>query len=267
MWKWEAEGQPKAVVVIVHSAFEHHRWYAWLIEKLRVDGCHVVMGDLPGHGEESKYTRIHDETLNEYINYIHGMMQSALTYELPVYLIGHGLGGTLAVQYLKKHKVECAGIILSSPWFALQKLSNTLKSTLANLGSLTSNMKLSLDINKKALTNSLQGYQEIDDELVYKTHVTVSWYKEIQLLMKNLTTPATSQLSIPILLMTAKKDKITEIDQARKWLLLQTSSEFQFKEWPFSYHNLFHDMEREQVFLYIRDFINNTTRGIGYIVE
>ena len=30
MWKWEAEGQPKAVVVIIHSAYEHHRWYAWL---------------------------------------------------------------------------------------------------------------------------------------------------------------------------------------------------------------------------------------------
>ncbi|MET1013120.1 MAG: alpha/beta hydrolase, partial [Paenisporosarcina sp.] len=34
MWKWEAEGQPKAVVAIIHSAYEHHRRYAWLIEKL-----------------------------------------------------------------------------------------------------------------------------------------------------------------------------------------------------------------------------------------
>ena len=38
MWKWETEGQPKAVIVIIHSAFEHHRWYAWLIEKLMTEG-------------------------------------------------------------------------------------------------------------------------------------------------------------------------------------------------------------------------------------
>lgn len=54
MWKWDAEGQPKAVVAIFHSAYEHHAWYAWLIEKLRGSGFHVVMGDLPGHGEQAK---------------------------------------------------------------------------------------------------------------------------------------------------------------------------------------------------------------------
>lgn len=267
MWKWETEEHAKAVVVIIHSAFEHHRWYAWLIEKLRVEGYHVVMGDLPGHGEEGKYSRIHDETVNEYIKYIKNLMESALSYELPVYMIGHGLGGTLAVHYLKKNKVACAGVILSSPWFALQKHGSLIKSALANLGSLTSNMKLTLDINKKALTNNLQGYQEMEDNLVYKTNVTVSWYKEIQLIMKNLFVPSTSQLAIPILLMTAKQDKITDVEQARKWLLLQSSTEFQFKEWPLSYHNLFHDLEREQVFMYVRDFINNTTRGLGYIID
>lgn len=54
MWKWEAEGQAKAVVVFIHSAYEHHRRYAWLIEKLRMSGMHVITGDLPGHGEESR---------------------------------------------------------------------------------------------------------------------------------------------------------------------------------------------------------------------
>ncbi len=80
-------------------------------------------------------------------------------------------------------------------------------------------MKISLDFNKKALTNSLDGYQEMDDEIVYKTNVTVSWYKEIQLLMKNLTSQQASTISLPILLMTAKHDKITDPDQSRKWLI------------------------------------------------
>jgi len=267
MWKWEAEGQPKAVVVIIHSAFEHHRWYAWLIEKLRQDGNHIVMGDLPGHGEDSKYTRLHDKTINEYLDFVKQLIQIALSYELPVFIIGHGLGGTLAIQYLKKSKVECAGLILSSPWLSMQRHSNLFTNALANLGTLTSNMKISLDFDKKALTNSLDGYQEMDDEIVYKTNVTASWYKEVQLLMKNLTSQQTSTISSPILLMTAKHDKITDADQSRKWLLAQSSTEFQYKEWPISYHNLFHDSEREQVYFYVKDFINNTIRGIGYIIE
>ncbi len=266
MWKWEADGQPKAVVVIIHSAFEHHRWYAWLIEKLRVDGYHIVMGDLPGHGEDSKYVRIHDKTINEYLEYVKLLVDNAVSYELPVFIIGHGLGGTLAIQYLKKTKVECAGIILSSPWLSLQRHGNLFTNALANLGNLTSNMKISLDFDKKALTNNLEGYQEIDDEIVYKTTVTVGWYKEIQQMMKNLTSQQSSTLSMPMLLLTAKHDKITDPDQSKKWLLVQAPTEFQYKEWPISYHNLFHDTEREQVYYYVRDFINNTTRGLGYII-
>ena len=50
MWKWEAEGEAKAVVVMVHGAMEHHRRYGWLIEMWRLSGFHVIMGDLPGQG-------------------------------------------------------------------------------------------------------------------------------------------------------------------------------------------------------------------------
>ena len=35
MWKWEAEGEAKAVIVMVHGAMEHHRRYGWLIEMWR----------------------------------------------------------------------------------------------------------------------------------------------------------------------------------------------------------------------------------------
>nr|WP_106780545.1 alpha/beta hydrolase [Lysinibacillus timonensis] len=267
MWKWKAEGQPKAVVVIIHSAFEHHRWYAWLIEKLRQEGYHVVMGDLPGHGEDSKYTRVHDKTITEYMDYIKLLMENAMSYALPVFIIGHGLGGTLAIQLLKRKNIECAGLILSSPWLSLQKHASLLTNALTNFGSLTSNMKVTLDFDKKALTNSLEGYQEMDDEIVYKPNVTGSWYKEIQLLMKNLTSQQTNTVALPILLMTAKQDKITDPDLARKWLLHQTSVEMQYKEWPISYHNLFHDLEREHVFIYLKDFMNNVMRSIGYIIE
>ena len=53
MWKWEADGQARGVAVVIHSAYEHHRRYAWLIEELRSRGFHVIAGDLPGHGEDS----------------------------------------------------------------------------------------------------------------------------------------------------------------------------------------------------------------------
>ncbi len=181
MWKWETDEQPKAVVVIIHSAFEYHHWYAWLIEKLRTAGYHVVMGDLPGHSEGSKFTRVHDETIEDYLRYIKTLMENALTYHLPVFIIGHGLGGTLAIRFLMKSKLECAGLILTSPWLQLKKQPNLLKSALTNVGgSIISNKKITLDFDKQMLTRNVDGYQEIDDEVSYQTNVTSRWYRDIQ---------------------------------------------------------------------------------------
>lgn len=267
MWKWEAEGQPKAVVVIIHSAFEQHKWYAWLIEKLRIEGYHIVMGDLPGHGEQAKFSRVHDETIIDYLLYLKRLYQNALTYELPVFVIGHGLGGTLAIEFLKKNKIECAGVILTSPWLYLKKQKNFFTNAVTTLGKITPKRKISLHFDKKMLTRSLDGYQEINDDIPYHSNVTVRWYRDVHQLMKNITSQQESILSIPILVLTTQQDKITEIKTTRKWLLQQNSAEIQYKEWLHGYHNLFHDNERQLVFLYVKDFINNVNRSLGYIVE
>lgn len=267
MWKWEAEGHPKAVIVIIHSAFENHLWYAWLIDKLRSEGYHVISGDLPGHEKGSKYTRVHDEQIKDFISYIKILMKNALDLNLPVFIIGNGLGGLLAIHFLHKNNVECAGLILNSPWLALKKTSSAMASALASMGSLTSGRTISLNFDRKLLTRNIDGYEEMFDDVRYHSNVTVRWYKEIQQLMKNITTKKGENLSLPILLMTAKQDKVTDPKISRTWLFTQDSNEIQFKEWSYSYHNILHDNERDQVFIYIRDFINNVIRSLGFIVE
>ena len=267
MWKWEAEGQAKAVVVLLHSAFEQHQWYAWLIEKLRTEGFTIVMGDLPGHGKNSKYAKIHDEDINEYSEFIKKLMQNAVLYQLPVFIIGHGLGATLAINFLKKNEVECAGLILTSPWLSIRKTTNLLTNAMTSLGSLASNKKISLKFDKKMLTRNNDGYQELVDNIPYHSYVTVGWYKDVQNLMKNIISEQESNLALPILLITANQDKVTDPTVVRKWLFNQKSTEIQFKEWPYSYHNLFHDNEREEIFTYAKDFMNNVLRALGYIIK
>ena len=61
MWKWQAEGEAKGVVVLIHSAYEEHQRYAWQIEKWRRNGFHVYMGDLPGHGTLASPDSVHRE--------------------------------------------------------------------------------------------------------------------------------------------------------------------------------------------------------------
>ncbi len=108
MWKWEAEGQPKAVVALVHNAYEDHNRYAWLIQKLRSGGFHVVTGDLPGHGLEAG--KIHQESFREYRKYVKKLLTVGLSDNLPLFVIGHGLGATLVMRALQREKIRVRGV-------------------------------------------------------------------------------------------------------------------------------------------------------------
>ncbi|QDP99844.1 alpha/beta hydrolase [Lysinibacillus fusiformis] len=268
MWKWEADGNAKAVIAIIHGAYENHRWYAWLIEKLRMEGFHVVMGDLPNHGANATLARVHDEDFKEYNKYTRHLIENAFSYDLPVFLIGHGLGATLVLHTMHKRKYECAGIVLTSPWLNLKLLPGKMSNALTSLSALTANVKITHDITFEKLTRNVEGRNEMKDDFPFKSVVSVKWYRELQQMMRNLVIMSKAEFpNMPMLVMTGEKDGITETRQTRIWLHQQEFTEFQFKEWAKCYHNLFHEVEREEIFVYIRDFINNALRRIGYIIE
>lgn len=269
MWKWEADGHPKAVIAIIHSAYEHHRWYAWLIEKLRTEGFHVVMGDLPGHGEQYKYSRFHDEDFEEYRIHTAQVLKVAEEYNLPIFIIGNGLGGLLTLTTLQKTKIEIAGTILVSPWINLRKTPGKLSNALSSLGKLTSNMKLTHDITYENITRNSEIYSELKDDIPYNNVITVKWYQELHSQMRLLKNPEFKLKSVPLLLMSGGQDTISDSSAAKNWFINNAKqlSNFQYREWPACYHSLFFEVEREEVLQHSVDFINNTLRALGYIIK
>ena len=263
MWKWEAEEKPKAVVVVVHSAYEHHRRYARLIEKLRSSNCHIVMGDLPGHGELVKPDSVHEESFDEYYDYIKKALKVALEYDLPIFLLGHGLGATLIMRIFNKLEIECAGLILTSPWLELKKTPPKWTNALAKL---SVQQKIHHDIHLKELTRNYEVFRLLQDDHVYRSIITNDWYRELHLLMKSIQHSTDSIKNIPILIMTAERDKIIENAPVKSWLKKQELTEFQWKEWKNCYHDLYLEPEREEIFAYSHSFINNVLRSIGYII-
>ncbi|MCZ2257703.1 alpha/beta hydrolase [Sporosarcina sp. G11-34] len=262
MWKWEAEGQPKAVVAIVHNVYEHHSRYAWLIQKLRSSGFHVVAGDLPGHGETAG-SSVHNETFDTYIKYAQKLLSVSLEDGLPLFILGHGLGATVVMRILQRGNVECAGFILSSPWLHLEHLPPKHSSVLTKF---SSSVKLDHEITIDMLTRNKDLYAEANEDPNYTTIMTGSWYKELQLFIKLVGQNEKVIANIPVLMHSAEKDKITDIKYAKKWLLAQGLSEFQYKKWKRLYHDVYQEPERDEVYLYTESFMHSVLRSLGYVV-
>lgn len=262
MWKWEAEGQPKAVVAIIHSAYEHHSRYAWLIQTLRNNNFHVVMGDLPGHGPQTGPT-VHDEKFDKYLKYVKELLKIGIADGLPLFIMGHGLGATMVMRILQTEEVLCAGVILSSPWLELDHQPSKYSNVLSKF---SPTMKINHNISTELLTRNYESYIEAREDKLYNSLVTAGWYKEMQGFMRSVNLYEGKFPTVPVLLHIAGNDKITNTSVAKNWLLKQNLTEFQYKEWKRLYHDVYQEPERDEVYLYTESFMHGALRSLGYIV-
>ncbi|MET3575322.1 alpha/beta hydrolase [Bhargavaea ullalensis] len=262
MWKWEAEGQPKATVVLFHNAYEYHGRHAWLIERFRTAGMHVIAGDLPGHG--SRGTEVHDEAIQEYREFAGQLVKAGLAESVPLFLYGHGLGGLLAADQARLMGNACAGLVLTSPWFALDHLPPKMKGALSGIGKIASGIKFNHRITEEMLTRAPEPGAAEGSRLSYHPVATAGWYRELALYMREMSElPAAG--GAPVLLHTGEKDEIASRKAAREWLVKEGREEFQYKMWNNCRHDIFHEPEKEEVFLYTEAFINSVLRSLGYV--
>ncbi|MBP2243342.1 lysophospholipase [Cytobacillus eiseniae] len=266
MWKWEAEGEAKAVIVMVHGAMEHHRRYGWLIEMWRLSGFHVIMGDLPGQGMTTRSRRGHIDSFDEYLDEVKDWISAAYQFDLPVFLFGHSMGGLIAIRLLQEEKMNLAGVILSSPCLGLiKKPSKLLNLVSYGLNLIIPSLRIDSGITVEMATSNQDVRNADEKDTLYIKKVSVRWYRELIDAIKLGFEKLEHTQDIPMLVMQGGDDLIVNKKTVRDWFNLAPLSEKRFKEWPKSYHEIFNEPDREDVFEYAKDFVTSQLKAIGYI--
>lgn len=270
MWKWECEGKPKGVVVMVHGALEHHGRYGWLIEQWRQNGFHVVMGDLPGQGMTSRAKRGHIASFSEYTREVADWVAAAFQFDVPVFLLGHSMGALIVVRYLQEQETapEIAGVILSSPLFKLKHAPPKHVNVVTHgLNAVTPSLKFDSGLTSEMATRNEDVWAFDRDDALFVRKVSVRWYREVVQAIKTAVAGAEQLPDIPFLVMQAGDDRITDGSAVRPFVKKLDVSELQFKEWPGLYHEIFNEPERADVFQYTLDFVCNRLRALGFIID
>jgi len=267
MWKWEAEGEAKAVMVIVHGAMEHHGRYGWLIEMWRLSGFHVIMADLPGQGMTTRARRGHIDSFDEYIIEVKDWVQAAYRYELPVFLLGHSMGGLISIRLLQEERLNIAGVILSSPCLGLVHSPSKFLDTMSHLLNVVyPSLRMNSGLSVQMATRNEDVREADSNDTLYVTKISVRWYRELAGAIKQAFANLEKIQDIPMLVMQGGDDKIVNKATVKEWFNHVPLSEKRFKEWPKCYHEIFNEPEREEVFEYAKDFVNSQLKAIGYIV-
>lgn len=111
---WKPVGEARAVIVLVHGAFEHSGRYEQVGSQMADAGLHVRSFDLIGGGAtggrrwDTPDWRVFHDQLQRH-------MEWALEQGPPVVLMGHSTGGTIALGYITEDRPQPKLLVLSSP--------------------------------------------------------------------------------------------------------------------------------------------------------
>jgi len=113
--------KPRAVIAVIHGIGEHFGRYDRFAQYMAQHGCSVYGIDLPGHGK-SPGIRGQIGKREEFYELIDGLISYVRNDEpgVPLFLMGHSMGGNLALSYrLVRKDTDVRAFIISSPWIKL----------------------------------------------------------------------------------------------------------------------------------------------------
>uniref|UniRef100_A0A673HID0 Serine aminopeptidase S33 domain-containing protein n=1 Tax=Sinocyclocheilus rhinocerous TaxID=307959 RepID=A0A673HID0_9TELE len=123
---WEPDSQPKALVFVAHGAGEHCGGYADIAHSLTQHGILVFAHDHVGHGQSEgermdiKNFQIYIRDALQHIDIMKGRYPN-----LPVFIIGHSMGGSISILTACERPQDFAGVVLIGPMVQMNAESAT----------------------------------------------------------------------------------------------------------------------------------------------
>jgi acylglycerol lipase len=116
-WRaWSGDGDATAVVVIAHGAGEHSGRYTHVAQRLVDQGYAVYAIEHRGHGRSQGPRALIDRIDNAVADLDKLVALAGDAHPgVPLFLLGHSMGGTIALSYALAHQQRLAGLVLSGP--------------------------------------------------------------------------------------------------------------------------------------------------------
>lgn len=108
------DGEPKAVVLIVHGYGEHSGRYAHVIARLVSSGYAVYTLDHRGHGK-SEGVRAYCDYMDQFVDDLKRYFDTitAAYSAKKLYVLGHSMGALISLAFTQRYQDEIAGLVIS----------------------------------------------------------------------------------------------------------------------------------------------------------
>lgn len=256
-WLPESRSSERGFIGIVHGMGEHVGRYEHVAEALTAEG-YVVWGfDQYGHGR-TPGRRGH---VPRYESLLEGpdrlIREARARYpDVPIFLLGHSMGGNVTINYLLRRRPDIAGAIITGPWLKLAfdppRAQVAIGRVLERIYPQYNNHR---PLAAEKLTSDPEMIRRIAEDKLGHGHITAKFFFGVRRAGLWALQHA-DRLEVPMLLMHGGDDKVTSIAASRLFAE-RAGSLCTFLEWPGYRHELHNESGRSAVFKTIFEWLDS----------
>jgi acylglycerol lipase len=243
-----AKGSPRGVVVVTHGIRDHALRYESFATKLTEQGFAVYAQDLRGHahsgGDRQRFDSMAQLVADTDIVVSRAMQRYP---GVPIFVLGHSLGGLVTAAYAESHADKVRGVVLSGAALRPPSSVSAFEIGAARfVGGIAPGLPLQkIDDSEfsrdKAVMAALRS-----DPLVFRDKLpaasVVAAVNGMDEVRKNV-----DRLTMPLLILHGTGDKVNPIEGSQALSQTAPSTDKTLKIYPGLYHDLFHEPEHADV--------------------
>jgi acylglycerol lipase len=262
-WLPDDEASPRATVVLAHGASEHGGRYAWTGEELAKRGYALYAIDHRGHGRSSGSRAVIDRMRNA-VEDLHTLVEKAHAKQpdRPLVLLGHSMGGAVALAYTSEHEDALDALVLSGP-LAVLEAAPAVQRVAGRVLSVVAPKLGVVGIDSSAVSRDPEVVKDYDaDPLNYHGKLPARTVAELTSAIDGFPA-AVAEFKLPLLVMHGTADRLVPIAGGQMVAERAGSEDKTWKPYDGLFHEILNEPERQQVVDDIADWLDERFPAAG----
>jgi len=246
MQTWQADN-PRAVIALVHGFGEHSGRYQNLVRYLTPRGYTICAYDHRGHGR-SPGQRGHIKSWAEFRTDLKHFLETVRIKQpdLPLFLMGHSMGGLIALEFILHEPDQIHGVIASAPLLAQPKISPVLILISRILAKISPSFSISTNLDVSSISRDPQiiaAYQQ--DPLVHDK-ASAGFGTELTAAIAR-TLDYADRFRLPLLILQGAEDSLVPVHGGQQFYQNAATDDKELIVYPGGYHEPHNDLDHEKV--------------------